>query len=251
VWKRLSKIFKGFLSLFIKGIETSNPKALIEGEKEALREKVAKFNLGLAKQAGFVSRLERLIADATKKEQELIAKTQANLKAGNNEVAGKYAMELKTTRAQLMEYRTQYKDAQDAYQNLLKTKEVAVTDARNKIDLLVRKLSQVEMKEAEADLREMSQAMVSQIGSDGDTLSRVEESIDERLETATGRAMVARDSTDLSQVKMKESEIQALEQQALAEFAASSGMEMPGIGAPLEAPSQQAKSMGPVAEETI
>jgi phage shock protein A len=247
VWKRLSKIMKGFLSLFIKGIETGNPKALIEAEKEALREKVAKFNTNLAKQAGFVSRIERMIAEGTKSEQDLIAKTQANLAAGNREIAGKYAMDLKNIRASLVEYRQQLKDAQDAYQSLLKTKEVAVKEAKNTIDNLVRKLSQVEMKEAEADLREMSQAMISEIGSDGDTLSRVGEALDERLEKATGKAMVAKDSTDTTEVQMKESEMKALEQQALAEFAASAGMEMPGLGAPLEGP--RTKAMGPSALE--
>jgi phage shock protein A len=239
---------KGFLSLFIKGIETGNPKALIEAEKEAFREKVALFNTNLAKQAGFVSRIERMIAEGAKSEQDLIAKTQANLAAGNREIAGKYAMDLKNARSSLVEYRQQLKDAQDAYQSLLKTKDVAVKEAKNKIDLLVRKLSQVEMKEAEADLRQMSQAMISEIGSDGDTLARVEESLDERLEQATGKAMVARDSTDTSEIQMKDTEMKALEQQALAEFAASAGMEMPGLGAPLEAP--RSKAMGPAAMET-
>lgn len=253
MWKRISKIFKGFLSLFIKGIETSNPKALIEAEKEALREKIAKFNANLAKQAGFVSRLERLITEASKNEAELIAKTQANLKAGNREIAGRYAMELKGVRQQLIDYRAQLKEAQQAYETLIKTKEVVVKEARNKIDLVVRKLSQVEMKEAEAELREMSQAMVSEIGSDGDTIGRVEEVLDERLEQATGRSMVARDSTDVSEIQMKDSELKALEQQALSEFAASAGIEMPGIEAPLsQGVESRSKAMGPmVTEEPI
>ncbi|MDQ7825640.1 MAG: PspA/IM30 family protein [Candidatus Eremiobacteraeota bacterium] len=251
MWKRLNKIFKGFLSLFIKGIESSNPKALIEAEKEALREKVAKYNQNLAKQAGFVSRLDRLIAEGQKKEADYIAKTQANLKAGNRDIAGKYAMELKTIREQLVEYRSQLKSAKEVYENLLKTKEVTVRDAKNKIDELVRKLSQVEMKEAEAELREMSQAMIAEIGSDGDTMSRIQEHLDERIEEATGRAMVAKDSADTSEISMKESEMKALEQQALSEFAASVGIEMPGMEAPLEAPAGT-KAMGPLErEETI
>lgn len=255
MWKRLSKIFKGFLSLFIKGIEASNPKALIEAEKESLREKVAKFNQNLAKQAGFVSRLERLLTDASKQETELIAKTQANLKAGNREIAGKYAMELKNLRQQIEGYKVSLQDARKAYEDLLKTKEVTVKEARNKLEELTRKLSQVEMKESEAELREMSAAMISEIGTDGDTIARIQESLDERLEEATGKAMVAKDSTDLTEVQMKDSEMKALEQQALAEFAANAGIEMPAAQAPAEASADapfQTKAMGPAeAEEVI
>ncbi len=249
MWKRLSKIFKGFLSLFIKGIEASNPKALIEAEKEALKEKVAKFNQNLARQAGIVSRLERLVTEGTARENELVAKTQANLKAGNREIAGKYAMELKNLRQQIEGYRASLKDAKKAYEDLLKTKDITVREARAKLDELTRKLSTVEMKEAEAELREMSQAMVTEIGSDGDTISRIQESLDERLEEATGKAMVAKDSLDITEVQMKESEMQALEQQALAEFAASSGIEMPALQAPVQGSPDapfQTKAMGPL-----
>lgn len=250
MWKRISKIFKGFLSLFIKGIESSNPKALIEAEKEALREKVAKFNTNLAKQAGFVSRLERLVSESTKQETELVAKTQANLKAGNREIAGKYAMELKNLKQQIERYKTQLKDAKKAYEDLLKTKEITVREARNKLDELTRKLSQVEMKEAEADLRQMSQAMISEIGSDGDTMARIEEALDERLEEATGKAMVAKDSLDITEIHIKESEMKALEQQALAEFAASVGIEMPSAEVPVQADAPfQTKAMGPLETE--
>ena len=34
MWNRIKNLFKGFLSLFISGIEKANPKALIEAEKE-------------------------------------------------------------------------------------------------------------------------------------------------------------------------------------------------------------------------
>jgi hypothetical protein len=40
VWRRFSNLIKGFLSLFISGIERSNPRALIEAEKENLRKQI-------------------------------------------------------------------------------------------------------------------------------------------------------------------------------------------------------------------
>ncbi len=37
MFSRIANLFKGFLSLFISGLERQNPKALIEAEKENLR----------------------------------------------------------------------------------------------------------------------------------------------------------------------------------------------------------------------
>ena len=61
MWRRISNLFKGFLSLFISGIERQNPKALIEAEKENLREQIARFNENLATHAGFAERLMRQV----------------------------------------------------------------------------------------------------------------------------------------------------------------------------------------------
>lgn len=254
MWKRLQNIFKGFMSLFIKGLETSNPKALLEAERESLREKVAKFNQSLAKQAGFVARLERLIAEGDKREKELAAKFQANVAAGNTEIAGRLATDYKTVKDQVAGYREQLKANKKTYEDLVKAKEVTIREAKMKLDELARKLSQVEMKEAEAELREMSQAMVSEIGSDGDTISRLEDSLNERLEYATGRAEVAKHSSDTTEITMKESERKALEQQAMMELAASMGLEVPGMvkpaaAEPLGEASSPQKSIGPVSLE--
>ena len=37
MFSRIANLFKGFLSLFVSGLERQNPKALIEAEKENLR----------------------------------------------------------------------------------------------------------------------------------------------------------------------------------------------------------------------
>lgn len=244
MFNRLAKLFKGFLSLFIKGIEVSNPEALIEAEKESLREKVASFNKNLAKQAGFISRLDNQIVELTKKDMEISSKTAAYLKAGNTKIAGEFALQLKDIKTQLGENKTQRQEAEEVYKSLLKTRDVTVREARNKIESLAQKLSQVKMKEAEADLREMATAMVSGIGTDGDTLNRLDEQLNERLQEATGKARVAKDSMDSTEIELKESEREALGQQALAEFAVSQGIEMPGIETLKSAPTVQ-KTMGP------
>ena len=45
---RIANLFKGFLSLFVSGIERRNPEALLELEQENLRKQIGQFNQGLA-----------------------------------------------------------------------------------------------------------------------------------------------------------------------------------------------------------
>ena len=71
--------------------------------------------------------------------------------------------------------------------------------------------------------------------------------VEEEREKAAGRARVARDSLDTSQVDMKEAEQKALADQALADFAAKEGIALEGADARRRRHdrSRPVKSMGP------
>ena len=86
--KRLSNLIRGFFGLFISNAERRNPEALLEVEKENLRAQIAKYNQGLAAHAGLCERLTTQVKKLEIEERDLKAKTTANLKAGNREVAG-------------------------------------------------------------------------------------------------------------------------------------------------------------------
>lgn len=258
MWARISNLFKGFVSLFISGMEKQNPRALIEAEKENLRKQIARFNESLATHAGFCERLMRQIKNLESMERDLAAKAAANLKVGNRAAAGQYALQLKTVKEQLDENRTQLKAAEETYKKLVKSRDVAVSEAQAKIESLKRLLTETEMLEAQAELQEMAQGMISSIGGSGDTVARVEEYLTERRDQAAGRARVASSSIDSSKVELMEAEQQALADQALTEFAATYGLEMPAAPAQAvpvaetaapAAVAPPAKDMGPALKE--
>ena len=248
MFNRLATLLRGFLSLFISGIEKSNPRALIEAEKENLRKQISRFNESLANHAGFVERLMRQVKNLESQERDLAAKAAANLKAGNRQAAGQYALQLRTVKEQLEENRGQLEAADDTFKKLVKSRDVAVREAKVKIESLKRLLSETEMMEAQAELQEMAQGMITDIGGSGDTLNRVEEYLTERRDQAAGRARVAATTIDTSGIEIKEAEQQALADQALAEFASAYGLEMeaePAAQAGEEAPPPPLKEMGP------
>jgi len=242
---RIINLLKGFLGLFIGGIERKNPEALLELEKENLREQVAKYNQGLASHAGLCERLMSQVKKLEAEEKDLRAKTGAHLRAGNRDAAGQYAMRLQTVQRELAENRTQLQGAESTYQNLIKARDVAINAARAKIENLKASITDMKMKQAMAELHEMSAGMVSSIGGAGDTLNRLTEMVNEERDKAAGRARVAKDSIDFSEIQLKEAEQQALADQALADFAAQEGIAMEGAAAP--GPTTTAKTMGSAA----
>lgn len=250
MFRRLANLIRGFFSLFISGLEKQNPRALIEAEKENLRKQISQFNDNLATHAGFVERLMRQIKELEKKEKDLTAKIAAYIKVGNRRIAGQMAMELQTVKSQLEENRVQVETADKTYKNLVKSRNVAVTEAKAKIEKLKRMISEAEMMEAQAELQEMASGMIGEIGGSGDTLNRVEEYLSERRDKAAGRARVASEGVDMQEVELKEAEQEAMAEMALTEFEAAYGFKTPESSTetpsdtPLPEPTPQ-KEMGP------
>lgn len=239
---RLKNLLVGFMSLFIRGLEVSHPEALLEAERERLRKAVGLYNQNLARQAGFVERLKAQSATLKKQVTELTASTTAHLKAGNRELAANLALDLRRVNDHLTENARQEKDAEEMYQNYLRQRDIVIREAREKIEALSRKISQVELMEAQAELAKMASATPMGVGDAGDNLKRVEEGLQERHEQAAGTVRVTKDSVLGEDLKMKEAERQALADQALAEFAANMGLSAE-LGDKPAAPVE--KTMGP------
>ncbi len=249
MFRRLSNLFRGFIGLFIGGLEKRNPEALLDVEKENLRKQIAQYNQGLASHAGLCERLISQVKRLEVEERELRAKAGAQLRAGNREAAGQYALRLQTVQRELAENRNQLEGAEKTYQELIRARDVSIKQAQKKIEDLKFALSDLKIKKSTAELNEMASGMISTIGGSGDTLDRLHTMVTEEREIAAGKARVAKDSLDMSGVLLKESELKAFEEQALADFAASEGLALdPAPVAESGGDAAPTKSMGPVAE---
>jgi phage shock protein A len=221
---RIANLFKGFLSLFVTGLEKRNPEALLELEKENLRKQIAQYNQGLSAHAGMCERLMAQVKKLESEERDLRAKTTAHLRAGNREAAGQYAVRLQTITRELEENRTQLKDAETTYKELTRAREVSVNAAKAKIDSLKGAIQDMKMKKAMAEMNEMASGMITEIGGSGDTLNRLHEMVEEERTKAAGRARMAKDSLSMGDINVQEQEQKALADQALADFAAKEGL---------------------------
>jgi phage shock protein A len=212
-------------------MEKRNPEALLELEQENLRKQIAQFNQGLASHAGLCERIMGQVRKLEAESKDLRAKTTAHLRAGNKSAAGQYALRLQTVDTQLEENRRQLEQAETTYKNLVRARDVAVQTAKSKIESLKGAINDMRMNQAMAEIHEMASGMISTIGGSGDTLNRLHDMIEEERTKAAGRARIAKDSVDMSDVDIKESEMNALADQALADFAAKEGISIPGEAA--------------------
>jgi phage shock protein A len=225
MFARIGRLLRGFLGLFVSGLEQANPEALMEAARHDFRTKMTQYNLALAKMAGVAERLKAQVNGKAVKAQDLERRILANHRAGNLELAGSLARELQELKADLAEDSRELTESDEAYQANLRQAKLAQREFEDKVRLLEKQLSQVKIKEAQAEAASALSSVAFKVGDLGDTMKTVEEVLQKRYEVSAGKARLAKDMVDLDAVTEKENERKALEQVALAEFLASQGIQ--------------------------
>ena len=242
MFARIGRLVRGFFSLFISGIEEANPEALMAAARDEFRAKMAQYNMALARMAGVAERLKGQVKAKTVKAQDLERRILANHSAGNMELAGALARELQELKADLTTDTEELKETEEAYQNNLRQAKLVQREFEDKVRRLEKQLSQVQIKEAQAEAAAALGNTAFKVGDLGDTLKDVEGVLEKRYEVSAGKARVAKDMVNMAEIQEKEGERKALEQNALAEFLASQGVQTPGTSA--SAPNAE-KQIGP------
>jgi phage shock protein A len=191
--------------------------------------------------AGVAERLKNQIKNKTARAQELTRRIMANHQAGNMELAGTLARELQELKGDLTTDTNELQETETAYQANLRQAKVTQKEFEDKVNKLQKQLSQVKIKEAQAEAAAALSSVAFKVGDLGDSMKTVEEVLNKRYERSAGKARVAADLVNMNEIQEKESERKALEQSALAEFLASQGIQP---AATPEAPAS-AKEIGP------
>jgi phage shock protein A len=242
MFARIGRLFRGFLGLFISGIEEANPEALMEAARQEFRQKMTLYNLALAKMAGVAERLKVQVQGKAGRALELERRILANHRAGNMELAGTLARELQELKGDLTVDSQELKETEEAYDANMRQAKLAQREFQDKVRRLEKQLSQVKIKEAQAEAAGALSSVAFKVGDLGDTMKTVEEVLQKRYERSAGKARVAKDMVDMEAVEEKENERKALEQVALAEFLASQGIQATPAA---EQTPQATKEIGP------
>lgn len=239
---RIGRLVRGFFSLFITGLEERAPEALMAAARDEFRAKMAQYNTALARMAGVAERLKGQVKGKSLRANDLERRILANHAAGNVELAGSLARELQELKADLATDTAELQETEEAYQANLRQAKIVRQEFEDKVRRLEKQLSQVQIKEAQAEAAAALGNAAFKVGDLGDTMKDVEDILSKRYEVSAGKARVAKDLVDMTEVTEKENERKALEQHALAEFLASQGVQ--AAPAAESAPAAQ-KEIGP------
>jgi phage shock protein A len=239
---RLGRLVRGFFSLFITGLEERAPEALMAAARDEFRTKMVQYNMALARMAGVAERLKGQVKTKMLRAQDLERRVLANHAAGNLELAGSLARELQELKADLATDTAELHETEEAYQANLRQAKIVRQEFEDKVRRLEKQLSTVQIKEAQAEAAAALGNAAFKVGDLGDTMKDVENILAKRYEESAGKARVAKDLVDIDTVTEKENERKALEQQALAEFLASQGVQ---TAAPAVEAGPAQKEMGP------
>src|SRR5262245_6240605 len=197
---RIGRLLRGFFGLFISGLEEANPEALMEAARQDFRDKMAQYNLALARMAGVAERLKAQVTQKATRAQDLERRILANHRAGNMDLAGSLARELQELKADLLQDSEQLKETEEAYQVNLRQAKITQKEFEEKVRRLESQLSQVKIKEAQAEAATALSSVAFKAGDLGDTMKTVEEILQKRYEVSAGKARVAKDMVNMEQV---------------------------------------------------
>ena len=222
---RIGRLFRGFLGLFISGIEEANPEALMEAARQEFRARMTQYNLALARMAGVAERLKSQVGGKTTRARSWSGGFWPTIAPATSSSPARSRASCRSSRRISTTDTAELKETEEAYDANMRQAKLAQREFEDKVRRLEKQLSQVKIKEAQAEAASALSSVAFKVGDLGDTMKRAEEVLEKRYEVSAGKARVAKDMVDMDTVTEKENERKALEQVALAEFLASQGIQ--------------------------
>jgi phage shock protein A len=224
MFQRIANVFRVQVGSFLSGEEEREPQEILETEQQNLRKQEMQFNQGLAAHAAACERFTAEVQHLEKIEAECKAQAATHLQAGDNRLAGEWALKLQNSRKDLAYYRSQISEAQAMYQELLKVRDAFVSSTRQKIEELRRQFDEMNLMQSLAEMNATCSDVIAQFGGSNDRLNRMLERVKEQQVNVEGRAWASMELLDGGVVRDQQEERETLEAMALLELSGELGI---------------------------
>ncbi len=240
IFKKMFGAMRAQLNKLANFFWEADPIAQMQYEYDNAVEQLKEGRVGLEQYRGLVERVGRQVKEGSSHEAKLEAQAKAYLKAGNREVAAKFALELTKARAQQEQNKQQLAMHEGAYNNNLKKIQHAnkkLVEVKNKIQQYD---AELKMSEAEAEVAKLSQSFNMDITTD---FGQLEDVIQRKIDTNRGKARVASDLSQegIADIQAEEQMEKSMAEDALKDLEVSLGMRAPEVSSIAEAQ----KDLGP------
>ena len=244
IFKKMFGALRAQLNKLANFFWEADPIAQMQYEYDQSVEQLKEGRVGLEQYRGLVERVGRQVKDGEAHMAKLEAQAKAYLKAGNREVAAKFALELQKAKTQNEQNKQQLAMHEAAYQNNLKKIQHAnkkLAEVKNKIQQYD---AELKMSEAEAEVAKLSQSFNMDVTTD---FGQLEDVIQRKIDANRGKARVAADLSQegLADINAEEAMEKSMADDALKDLEISLGMRAPEVTPVAEAQ----KDLGPAALE--
>lgn len=245
IFKKMFGALRAQLNKLANFFWEADPIAQMQYEYDQSVEQLKEGRVGLEQYRGLVERVNRQVKDGEAHMAKLEAQAKAYLKAGNREVAAKFALELQKAKLQNEQNKQQLAMHEQAYQNNLKKIQHAnkkLAEVKNKIQQYD---AELKMSEAEAEVAKLSQSFNMDVTTD---FGQLEDVIQRKIDANRGKSRVAADLSQegLADINAEEAMEKSMAEDALKDLEVSMGMRAPEVTPVAEAQ----KDLGPAAVET-
>lgn len=251
MWARIRRIFRSFMGAFISMGE--NPELILEQNVRDMRDKVPEMNTGIAKARGGIIRIENEITQYKQDAARMTARVKACLLSGDEAMAGQFAVQLKKVQDALERDQAQLESAKAGYEALLKLKERYMREMKIKTEEAQRAISEARAAKWKSELADVFESF--EVAGVDATHQEMIEKLREKSAMAEGKIAAAVESVDMKTIEMEEKAQQLEGQELLKQFKLDLGLDKkaeaaPAPAAPVEAPKEAPKTIGPEKTKT-
>jgi phage shock protein A len=242
MWQRFVRFWRSLFGGMIESLE--NPELILKQSVRDMRDKVPKINQNLAKMRGGLNLLEKEYTDYVDQERKLTARIKAALEAGDEKLAGDYAIRLKQVQNNKARNFEQLEKAREAYGKATEFKQDYMREMEKKI-----KDAEMAMREHEASKWKAEVAEVFQSFEVGDIDSTVDEmtyKLRQKTAMAEGKLDMAMETVDMKDIQMEKRAEEIEAQELLKQFKLEWGMNSQDVSSP---PAE--KTVGPAEKESL
>lgn len=220
MFERLKRLFRSIFGSLVSSAE--DPKRILQQNMRDMQDKIPEMNTGIAKARGGIVRLEDEISTGKQDIAKLTARVKSALLAGEEGMAGQYAVQLKQKQDSVERTTAQLASAKVGYDGLLKLKERYMREMKVKSEQAVAAIKEADSAKWKNELAGVFQSF--EVAGVDATHQEMIEKLKERSAMAEGKIASAVESMDVKSMEIEEKAQQLEGQELLKQFKLDLGL---------------------------
>lgn len=221
MWQRFKRAMRSFTGLFISSIE--NPELILEQNIRDLADQVPKMNESIAMVKANQTLLEKENLRLKTEAADLTAKVKAAIQADREDIAGTYAMQLQTAKANIERNEQQLVNARAAYEKALQVKQAFIREKERKTREATEALREARRAQWQSKVADAMESF--QVAGVDATHDEMLNKVREKTAVQEARMEMALDNVDVQGMKIEQDAEKLRAQDLVNQFKLEMGMQ--------------------------